>query len=64
MLSYLEESAQPEISIFVTQCTFFCNNPSLVNERAVKRISKYLEVTSTYVDLPDGNPQLSTCDVV
>ena len=30
----------------------------------MRRISKYLETASTYVDLSDGNRHLSTCRVV
>ena len=48
----------------VHQCYRFCNNPGLVQKRAVRRIAKYLVSTSTYVDLPDGYSRLSTCSVV
>ena len=37
----------------------FCNIPRLVHKRSVRRISKYLAITSTYVDLPDINRQLT-----
>ena len=48
----------------VHQCARFRNNPRLVHECAVRCIAKYLTSTSKYVDLLDGNPQLSTCGVV
>ena len=38
----------------------FFNNPYLVHERAVRHIVNYLAITSTYVDLPDGNLRLTT----
>ena len=48
----------------VHQCACFCNNLRLVHERAIRKISKYLASTSTYVDLPDGNFWLSAWGVV
>ena len=44
----------------VHQCARFCNNQRLVHKRAVRRITKYLTSTSTYVDLPDVNQRLTT----
>ena len=64
MLSYLQVSTRPKISMAVHQCECFCNNPRLVQERAVRRISKYLSSTYTYVDLPDGNRRLNTHGIV
>ena len=43
-----------------TPLCMFCNNPCLVHECAVRRITKYLTITSTYVDLPDRNRRLTT----
>ena len=63
MLSYLQVSTQPEIPMAVHQCAPFFNNPRLLHERAIIRITKYLVSTSTYVDLQDGNQWLTTCGV-
>ena len=35
----------------------------LMNKCNVRHIKQYLENTSTYMDLPDGNQRLSTCSV-
>ena len=43
-----------------TPLCMFCNNPCLVHECTVRRITKYLTSTSTYVDLPDRNRRLTT----
>ena len=51
MLSYLQVSTQPKISMVVHQCAHLYNNPLPVHERDVRRISKYLAITSTYADL-------------
>ena len=40
------------------------NNTCLVHERAIRRNAKYLTSTSTYVDLPDGNLQVTTRRIV
>ena len=53
-----------EISMAVHQCAIFCNNPRFVHEHSIRRIAKLLAITSTYVDLPDGNLWLSTRGVV
>ena len=50
--------------MYVHQCAHFCNNPRLVHEHAVRRITNYLLSTSTYLDLPDVNQQLTTCVIV
>ena len=47
----------------VQQCVYFCNNIRLVNGRVIRRITKYLNSTSTYVYLPDTNRQLTACGV-
>ena len=60
MLSYLQGSTRPEISISIHQCAPFLNNPHLVHERAIRRIANYLVSMSTYVYLLDGNWRLST----
>ena len=44
----------------VHQCARFSNDPLLVHECAVRRIARYLAITFTYIDLPDGNRRLST----
>ena len=48
----------------VHQCTHFCNNLRLVHERAVRRITESLAITSTYVDLPYINRCLTMCGVI
>ena len=60
MLSYIQGYNQPNMSIVGHQCARFCNNPHLVHECSVRRISKYLAITFTYIDLLDGNCRLST----
>ena len=45
MLTYLEKSTRPDISMAVHACARFCNDPKLSHERAVKRIVKYLVTT-------------------
>ena len=47
MLSYLQGSTQPEISMEVHQCLRFSNYPRLIHERAVRKIGKYLSETAT-----------------
>ena len=42
MLTYLQGTTRPDISIAVHQCAHFCINPMLSHERAVLRIGKYL----------------------
>ena len=64
MLSYLQGSKQPDISMTVHHCTRFFNNPLLVHERAIIHIAKYPAITSTYTDLSYGNIWLSTIRVV
>ena len=39
--------------MYVHQCARFCNNPRLVREHAIRRITNYLVITSKYMDLPD-----------
>ena len=48
----------------VHQCANFFNNPRLVHKRATRHISNYLVITSTHVELPDGNRQVFTHGVV
>ena len=48
----------------IHQCAFFCNNPHLVHERAIRLIAKYLASTSTHVDLTNGNCRLTKNSVV
>ena len=48
----------------VHQCARVCNNMRLFYKFSVRHIAKYLSSTSTYVDLPDANGQLSTHGVV
>ena len=48
----------------IHQCAHFCNNPSLLHEHAVRHISRYIVITSTYVDFPDGNLWLTTHGIV
>ena len=60
MLSYLQGSTRPEISIYIHQCACFCNNPHLAHKLSVQRIENYLVRTSTYVDLPYVNLRLTT----
>ena len=55
MSIYIYGSKQPEKSMDVHQYTCFCNNPRLVHEPAVRRITKYLASTSIHVNLPDVN---------
>ena len=64
MISYLQGSTLPEISMDIHQCARFWNIPRILHEHAVRRIVKYLASTSTYADLPNGNWQLTTCRVV
>ena len=42
MLGYLQLTTRPDISMATHQCARFNNCPKLSNERAVKRICKYL----------------------
>ena len=42
MLSYLQGTTRPDISMLVHQCARFNNDPKLSHERAVKRTCKYL----------------------
>ena len=53
MLSYLQGSIQPEISMDIQQCASVFNNTCLAHKHANKRISKYLASTSINVDLPE-----------
>ena len=48
----------------VHKCAQFCNNPRLVYERAVRRITKYLVSMSMYIHLSGGNQQLPAQGVV
>ena len=42
MLTYLQGTTRPDISMAVHQCARFSMNPMLSHERAVKRIGRYL----------------------
>ena len=42
MLTYLQNTTRPDISMAVHQAARFCIDPKLSNERAVKRIGRYL----------------------
>ena len=42
MLTYLQGTTRPDISMAVHQCARFSMNPKLTHERAVKRIGRYL----------------------
>ena len=64
LLSYLQGSTCLEISITAHKSAICWNNSRLVHESSVKWITKYPSRTSTYTDLPDGNRQLSTHDLV
>ena len=48
----------------VHQCANFYNNPILVHDHDVGRISKYLASTSTYVDSLDISQRLTTRGIV
>ena len=64
MLSYIQGSTLPEISMAVKQCEHFCNNLRLVQERTIIHITTYLASTSTYVDLPNKSQLLTTNGIV
>ena len=64
MLSYLQVSTRPEISMAVKNCVGFGNKPLLVHKRAIRCITKYLASMSTYTYLLDVNIRLSTYGVV
>ena len=42
MLTYLQATTRPDISMAVHQCARFSINPKLTHERAVKRVGRYL----------------------
>jgi hypothetical protein len=42
MLGYLQHTSRPDISMATHQCARFNANPKLCQERAVKRVCKYL----------------------
>ena len=42
ILSYLQGTSRPDITMAVHQCARFSNDPKLSHEKAVKRIIKYL----------------------
>ena len=42
MLTYLQGTTRPDISMAVHQCARFSQNPKLSHERAVKRVGRYL----------------------
>ena len=42
MLTYLQGTTRPDISMAVHQCARFSQNPKLSHERAIKRIGRYL----------------------
>ena len=46
MLTYLQGTSRPDISMAVHQTARFCNNPMLSHERAILRLGKYLKGTS------------------
>ena len=50
--------------MYIHQCIRVCNNPLLVNERAIRCITKYLASMSTYVYLPYRNRRLTISGVV
>ena len=60
MWMYLQRSPTPDIYMAKHQYAHFCNNPRLVHERDVRRITKYLYSMSTYTDLSYGNIWLYT----
>ena len=64
MLSYIQVSTRPEISVAIHQFAPFFNGLCLVHEYAIRCIAKYLVSTSMYTDLSDVILQLSTCGVV
>jgi hypothetical protein len=45
MLTYLQSTSRPDISMAVHQCARFCIDPKLSHERAIYRIGKYLQGT-------------------
>eukprot|EP00957_Ditylum_brightwellii_P201037 15323783-Ditylum_brightwellii.AAC.1 len=45
-MSYLQGTSHPDISMPAHQCAWFCNDPNLSHERAVRRSAKYLSVPS------------------
>jgi hypothetical protein len=45
MLTYLQGTSRPDISMSVHQAARFCTNPKLSHERAIFRIGKYLQGT-------------------
>ena len=45
MLTYLQNTTRPDISMAVHQAARFCTHPMLSHERAVKRIGRYLSGT-------------------
>ena len=64
MLSYIQGSTLPEISMAVKQCERFCNNLRLGQERTIIHIATYLASTSTYMDLPNKNQLFTTNGIV
>ncbi len=48
MLTYLQGTSRPDISMSVHQCARFNNNPMLSHERTIKRIVRYLAGTKTH----------------
>eukprot|EP00957_Ditylum_brightwellii_P026657 2016461-Ditylum_brightwellii.AAC.1 len=45
-MSYLQGTSHPDTSRPTHQCAWFCNDPKLYHERAIRKIAKYLSVTS------------------
>ena len=64
MLSYLQGSKRPEISMYIHQCARFFSDSRLVHEHTVRCIANYLASTSTYLDFTDENQQVSTHKIV
>ena len=55
MLSYLQGTTRPDISMAIHQCARFNTDPKLLHERAVKRICKYIlgSKGKGYICVPD-----------
>ena len=55
MLSYLQGSNRPDVSIAVNQCARFSNDPRLIHEMDVRNIGKYFSETDTRGIIYDPN---------
>ena len=60
MITYLKGYTLLRIYIAVHQCAQSSNDPRLVHERDVIRITNYLSSISTYVEIQGGSHQLYT----